>query len=70
MLVDIKLSLLISGDYFLFVEIKFLEEILSYILELMCDVVDDMVYVILEKLMIFVFYKKNDVFLEDIIKYF
>ncbi|XP_028618864.1 fibrous sheath-interacting protein 2 [Grammomys surdaster] len=68
--VDIKPSLSTSGEYFSSVETKPSEDTLSYTLEPMCDVADDMVHSILEKLMILASYKKNEVPPEDITKHF
>ncbi|XP_029392908.1 fibrous sheath-interacting protein 2 [Mus pahari] len=68
--VDLKPSLSTSGDYLSSVETKPSEETLSYTLEPMCDVADDMVHAILEKLMILASYKKNEVPPEDTTKHF
>ncbi|XP_021012230.1 fibrous sheath-interacting protein 2 [Mus caroli] len=68
--VDIKPSLSTSGDYLSSIETKPSEETLSYTLEPMCDVADDMVHAILEKLMILASYKKNEVPPEDATKHF
>ncbi|XP_052037133.1 fibrous sheath-interacting protein 2 isoform X1 [Apodemus sylvaticus] len=63
--VDIKPSLSTSGEYFSSIETKPSEDTLSCTLEPMCDIADDMVHAILEKLMILASYKKNEVPPED-----
>ncbi|XP_031226667.1 fibrous sheath-interacting protein 2 isoform X3 [Mastomys coucha] len=67
--VDIKPSLSTSGEYFSSVETKPSEDSLSYTLEPMCDIADDMVHAILEKLMILASYKKTEIPPEDTTKH-
>uniref|UniRef100_A0ABK0LHF7 Fibrous sheath-interacting protein 2 n=1 Tax=Rattus norvegicus TaxID=10116 RepID=A0ABK0LHF7_RAT len=68
--VEIKPSLSTSGEYFSSIETKPSEDTLSFTLEPMCDIADDMVHSILEKLMVLASYKKTEVSPEDSTKHF
>ncbi|XP_051023018.1 fibrous sheath-interacting protein 2 [Acomys russatus] len=68
--VDIKPSLSASGEYLSSAETKPSEDMLTYALEPMCDIADDMVHSILEKLVTLASYKKNEPPPEDTTKYF
>ncbi|XP_047403517.1 fibrous sheath-interacting protein 2 [Sciurus carolinensis] len=63
--VDIKPILTTSDEYFTSSNGKLSEDSLSYTLEPMCDIAEDMVHAILEKLMTLASYKKNELPLED-----
>ncbi|XP_038194129.1 fibrous sheath-interacting protein 2 [Arvicola amphibius] len=68
--VDMKPSLSASGEYYSSLDTKPSEETLAYTLEPMCDVADDMVHAILEKLMMLASYKKSELPPEDTTKHF
>ncbi|XP_060246518.1 fibrous sheath-interacting protein 2 [Meriones unguiculatus] len=68
--VDINPSISASGEYLLTVETKTSEDTLSHTLEPMCDIADDMVHSILEKLKTLASYKKNELLPEDTTKHF
>lgn len=68
--VDTKPTLSASGEYYSSLDTKPSEETLSYTLEPMCDVADDMVHAILEKLMTLTSYKKSELPPEDTTKHF
>ncbi|KAL1785610.1 fibrous sheath-interacting protein 2, partial [Sigmodon hispidus] len=68
--VDIKPSLSSSGEYFSSVGTKPSEDTLICTLEPMCDIADDMVHAILEKLMTLASYKKSELPPEDTTKHF
>ncbi|CAO2596558.1 Fibrous sheath-interacting protein 2 [Lemmus lemmus] len=67
---DTKPSLSTSGEFYSSLDTKPSEDTLTYTLEPMCDVADDMVHAILEKLMTLASYKKSELPPEDIAKYF
>ncbi|XP_021089649.1 fibrous sheath-interacting protein 2 [Mesocricetus auratus] len=68
--VDIKPHFSTSGEYFSSIDTKPSEDTLTYTLEPMCDIADDMVHAILEKLMTLASYKKNELPPEDTTKHF
>ncbi|XP_051040331.1 fibrous sheath-interacting protein 2 [Phodopus roborovskii] len=68
--IDIKPSLSTSGEYFSSLDTKPSEDTLTCSLEPMCDIADDMVHAILEKLMTLASYKKSEVPPEDTTKHF
>ncbi|XP_052581851.1 fibrous sheath-interacting protein 2-like isoform X2 [Peromyscus californicus insignis] len=68
--VDIKTSFSGSADCFSSLDTKPSEDTLTSTLEPMCDIADDMVHAILEKLMTLASYKKSELPLEDTTKHF
>ncbi|XP_036039182.1 fibrous sheath-interacting protein 2 [Onychomys torridus] len=68
--VDIKTSFSGSTEYFSSLDTKPSEDTLTSTLEPMCDIADDMVHAILEKLMTVASYKKSELPLEDTTKHF
>ncbi|XP_049975382.1 fibrous sheath-interacting protein 2 [Alexandromys fortis] len=68
--IDTKPTLSASGEYYSSLDTKTSEETLAYTLEPMCDVADDMVHTILEKLMTLASYKKSELPPEDTTKHF
>ncbi|XP_035312389.1 fibrous sheath-interacting protein 2 [Cricetulus griseus] len=68
--VELKPSLSTSGDYLSSLDTKPSEDTLSYTLEPMCDIADDMVHAILEKLMTLASYKKSELPPEDTTNHF
>ncbi|XP_052581965.1 fibrous sheath-interacting protein 2 [Peromyscus californicus insignis] len=68
--VDIKTSFSGSTEYFSSLDTKPSEDTLTSTLEPMCDIADEMVHAILDKLMTLASYKKSELPLEDTTKHF